>query len=1101
MTRFKNIVYIVLILPLLLNYTPIANSQEVISEGFGRKVIPVTYGAVKHVLPLPDILGRGVTWQRRIPTEGGSVALDLEISSTGTVVAGVSGEIHFYAPTRTIKVNNLKGNLGYTSDVTLKGDVVLDFTIPLPEAFFGEDRDVHINHREWVPEFFKGKVEGANNFPWRVFSSATQVWGRGLGSGTIKTQAYPSPQGGIRLDLVPYVANAIGFPTPAEAAKRIFKADLSDYLKAHFDLYGSHILGELTLTSKAITVNGVPITRINHPIPAPGFDPTQGTYRIESNYDEEIFTYKLDGSFHTRTSAAVTVLGDIEIWRYEHAAKTDTPLIRESILDLDFEGVDTSITMEVPPKRPVIEPIRGVVPDQVLAGAIWNHLDLQRNYLEVLKTDPEAKPRITREDMLRLRDLGASGGVRSLTGLEHAVNLVELDLSYNVISEVSLSDMPNLKELNLSENPLSKISLSDMPNLIDIRFFDNAISEMSLSGVTNLGAEGGRSSAGSWGVSYPIHSTTVSKLSLSGPTEVTRLNLSSSAISEVSLSEMPNLTEVTLANNAISDISAWDWQNLPNLEKLDLSYNALSGPSFPFWLRSRLSSLRELDLSHNALSGLFSWGLTPSLLNLEKLDLSYNTISDVAGGVIPGRLTELDLSYNVLSRIPSLAGRSLLTRLNLRFNAISEVSGVAGLQNLRELWLSDNAISDISSLSELPNLTQLYLHHNAVSDVSNLSEFTNLTQLYLSGNNISDVSSLSGLPNLTQLYLDDNAISEVSLSEMPNLTKLSLSYNPISKLVLSGLPSLTELALSNPYVSVQGVYIPEVDPLEVSLSGLSDFTELDLSRRAVSEVSLSDIPNLTRLNLSENTISDVSGLSELPNLTILHLQNNNISDISPLAELPNLTELWLYDNPLSHTSRSVHIPAMQRRGVQVYFSWVTYPRLVKVSGEDQVGLPGTQLLTPFVVQAINMEGKPIPKVPIQFAVAQGRGQLSTTTATTDANGKAQTTLTLGPNPGTNTVAVIAGADETQLIAKGGVDPGPHTDPVVFEKAVSFSATASGDVPPVQVTADVNGDGVVNIQDLTIVASNLGKTGEHVADVNGDGIVNIQDLVKVSEALQ
>ena len=633
MSRLKNIVCIVLILPFLLNYTPIANSQEVISEGFGRKVIPVTYGAVEQVLPSPDLLGRGVTWQRRIPTEGGNVALDLEISSTGTVAAEVSGEIHFYEPTRIIKVNNLKGSLGYTSDVTLKGDIVLDFTIPLPAAFFEEDTDVHINHREWISEIYKGKVEGSNNFPWRVFSSSTQVWGRGLGSGTVKTQAYPSPQGGTRLDLVPYVANAI---TPFALAERILAADLSDYLEAHFDLYGGRIQGELTLTSKAITVNGVPITRIDHPIPAPGFDPTQEIYQIESSYDEEIFTYKLDGSFHTRTSAAVRVLGDIEIWRYEHGAKTDTPLIRESILDLEFEGVDTSITIEVPPKRPVIEPIRGVVPDQVLAGAIWNRLDLQRNYLEVLKTDPEAKPRITQEDMLQLRDLGAGGGVRSLTGLEHAVNLVELDLSYNAISEVSLSDMPNLKELNLAENPLSKVSLSEMPNLIDIRFFDNAISEMSLSGLTNLGAEGGRWSAGSWGVSYPIHSTTVSKLSLSGPTEVTRLNLNSSAISEVSLSEMPNLREVSLANNAISDISTWEWSDLPHLEKLDLSYNALSGSSFPFWTRSGLTNLRELDLSHNALSGLFSWGLSPSLLNLTKLDLSHNTISSVVVGIIPG---------------------------------------------------------------------------------------------------------------------------------------------------------------------------------------------------------------------------------------------------------------------------------------------------------------------------------------------------------------------------------------------------------------------------------------------------------------------------------
>ena len=47
--------------------------------------------------------------------------------------------------------------------------------------------------------------------------------------------------------------------------------------------------------------------------------------------------------------------------------------------------------------------------------------------------------------------------------------------------------------------------------------------------------------------------------------------------------------------------------------------------------------------------------------------------------------------------------------------------------------------------------------------------------------------------------------------------------------------------------------------------------------------------------------------------------------------------------------------------------------------------------------------------------------------------------------------------------------------------------------------DVNGDGVVNIQDLVIVGGALGEAGQNAADVNGDGIVNILDLVAVAKA--
>ena len=53
---------------------------------------------------------------------------------------------------------------------------------------------------------------------------------------------------------------------------------------------------------------------------------------------------------------------------------------------------------------------------------------------------------------------------------------------------------------------------------------------------------------------------------------------------------------------------------------------------------------------------------------------------------------------------------------------------------------------------------------------------------------------------------------------------------------------------------------------------------------------------------------------------------------------------------------------------------------------------------------------------------------------------------------------------------------------------------------IQLTGDINGDGIINIQDLVLTASNLGKTGQNPADVNGDGSVNIQDLVLVAGAL-
>ena len=53
--------------------------------------------------------------------------------------------------------------------------------------------------------------------------------------------------------------------------------------------------------------------------------------------------------------------------------------------------------------------------------------------------------------------------------------------------------------------------------------------------------------------------------------------------------------------------------------------------------------------------------------------------------------------------------------------------------------------------------------------------------------------------------------------------------------------------------------------------------------------------------------------------------------------------------------------------------------------------------------------------------------------------------------------------------------------------------------PVPIIVDINADGVVNIQDVVLVAARLGETWDGKEDVNSDGIVNILDLVLVANA--
>ncbi len=467
--------------------------------------------------------------------------------------------------------------------------------------------------------------------------------------------------------------------------------------------------------------------------------------------------------------------------------------------------------------------------------------------------------------------------------------------------------------------------------------------------------------------------------------------------------------------------------------------------------------------------------------NLKRLDLDGNLISDLSPMASLTNLTELRLGQNNISDLSPLSGLTNLTELYLSNNSISDIFPVSSLVNLTELYLSSNSIPDLSPLSGLTNLTELYLGFNSISDLSPLSGLTDLTQLNLSSNNISDLSPLSDLNRLDGLHLSGNLISDLSpLSGLVNLTELNLSSNNISDLSpVASLTNLTELNLGYTNIS-------DLSPV----SGLTDLTDLRLYGNSISDLSpVVGLTDLTDLWLDHNSISDLSPVSGLTDLTYLSLSYNSISDLSPLAANTGLgtgDEVQLHNNPLSYISIKTHIPTLQGRGVKVYFDDRASPALLKVSGDHQKGTAATALANPFVVEVQNSDGTGLAGISVTFAVTAGNGTLSATDTTTDADGRAESTLTLGPNLGTNTIS----ASVNQFIRFPQPD-GSGTGYTV-QWQVTFNALA--DTKSLLVVADLNGDGSVNILDLVLIASSLGQSGQNDADVNGDSVVSILDLV-------
>ncbi len=144
--------------------------------------------------------------------------------------------------------------------------------------------------------------------------------------------------------------------------------------------------------------------------------------------------------------------------------------------------------------------------------------------------------------------------------------------------------------------------------------------------------------------------------------------------------------------------------------------------------------------------------------------------------------------------------------------------------------------------------------------------------------------------------------------------------------------------------------------------------------------------------------------------------------------------------------------------------------LTKVAGPRLQGPTGAPLPVPLVVEVRDQNGNPLAGVQVTFAVTAGDGALSDTTATTDADGRAATTLTLGSQPGTNTVeATVAGLEP-----------------------VTFTATA-------RIREDFDGNGTVGFGDFVQFAARFGLNQDNEGydarfDLDGNGAIGFSDFL-------
>ncbi len=165
------------------------------------------------------------------------------------------------------------------------------------------------------------------------------------------------------------------------------------------------------------------------------------------------------------------------------------------------------------------------------------------------------------------------------------------------------------------------------------------------------------------------------------------------AWSEENKENLKSVTSLDLRGKQISSLPRGLFQNLQNLEELNLSENQIL--SFNKEDFDDLKNLKKLDLSRNQIDHLAEGG-PKALANLTELDLSTNQIRSLGKEFISmlKKLETLNLSNNKIRDLPKDKFENPLQLLNLNLSGNSirsfDEEFLTALVNLKELKLSNN---------------------------------------------------------------------------------------------------------------------------------------------------------------------------------------------------------------------------------------------------------------------------------------------------------------------------------------------------------------------------------------------------------------------------
>jgi len=310
----------------------------------------------------------------------------------------------------------------------------------------------------------------------------------------------------------------------------------------------------------------------------------------------------------------------------------------------------------------------------------------------------------------------------------------------------------------------------------------------------------------------------------------------------------------TYSCEGINNIPDYIWDEIEHVHELHMTN--CNFPTFPDEIAG-MNFLRSLSFTNSTTAGRVA--NLGNHAKLEHLDLSNNRFE----GEVPlnknnNKLRTIKLSGNLFSG-------------SLEFIDVFSHLEVLDLGDNKDETKTQGPLFPLS-LAGLANLQTLNLGNDL------------LKTLHLSKIHMNGPLSLHGLASLVDIKLIDAEINgQVSLVDMKNLVSLEMKEVKVTgpNFTLSGLDQLSTLVLQG--VTMKGV---------LSLTGLNQLKELDLSRTNSSSFALDGLAQLTSLRFKASNISGDMSIRGLDMLEELDLRQAKPSSLT-LERLDSLQKLNL----------------------------------------------------------------------------------------------------------------------------------------------------------------------------------------------------------------